>query len=392
MLKPFRKQIFPIIAAVGVVIAHSGQVSAQTFVAIKEPECLSSVGSLFTTGEQYVDTATNGVLGNSWSMLTRWQGSTFNQNSVSYDLSGLTGMNYADTGPWTGPTVGSVSNWQRGMQTESQYSSTPGVQMYCNMMGMVINTWWVPHRYIEGGGYNDMFGYSWSGEGIPSPDAFVIRNPTSQQVVLQTDLIVQANIAVPSTYQYINTSNTDSRGDPDVQVSLFAYVVDIANPSLHPIALVSGTHDMRAYNISSVEGIGCDYSTGVYFASTNVGSTLNYSTRDPASAYPQLLSTNRSLGVDGDDSFRFFRMRITPTNFANIIADINSYSTTHPYGPYCPTAGYSTDISNYQIRYAGIITEATLFDNRFDGTLNDANKDQVSIGLRAKDVGIYRRY
>ena len=160
-----------ILAVSGAVLSSSGHVSAQTFVPIKEPDCLSNVSPLFTTGGQYID-ANNGVPDNSWSILARWQGSDFVQNPVVYDISDFTRMNYSDTGPWAAPAVGSVSNWQRGVQPESAVAATPGVQLYCNMMGMLINTWWVPHRYIEGGGYNDMFGYSWSTTGTPAPDAY----------------------------------------------------------------------------------------------------------------------------------------------------------------------------------------------------------------------------
>lgn len=381
MNKFFLHRVYGILAVSGAVLSTIGTVSAQTFIPIKEPECLSNVSPLFTTGGQYVD-VNNGVLDNSWSMLSRWQGDNFAQNAVNYDLSGLTRMNYADTGPWTPPAVGSVSNWQRGVQPESEYYSTPGVQLYCNMMGMLINTWWVPHVNIVGGGYNDMFGYSWSTYAAPAPDAFVIRNPTTQYVDLETDLIVQADIAVPAVYTYRNASNPAERPNPDAQVALFAYVIDTSNPTLHPIAFVSGTHDTWAQNIASSGGVGCDYATGVYFASGVAGKSTAYFTSDPASAQPQLLVDKNNAG----EPYQFYRMRVTPGNFRNIINAINTH------GPGCPTAGYSTDISNYQIKYAGVITETVLFDNRFDAILNDPNKDQISIAVKAKNVGIYRRF
>ena len=47
-------------------------------------------------------------------------------------------------------------------------------------------------------------------------------------------------------------------------------------------------------------------------------------------------------------------------------------------------------LSDYRIKYAGLITEMVLDDSRFDSTLNDHCKDQISIGVKAKDVGIYR--
>lgn len=82
-------------------------------------------------------------------------------------------------------------------------------------------------------------------------------------------------------------------------------------------------------------------------------------------------------------------MRVTPNNFRNIIGAINAY-VPPPGSVGCPTAGYSTDISNYRIKYAGLISEMVLDDGRFDAILNDSNKDQISMAVKAKDVGIYR--
>jgi hypothetical protein len=364
-----------------VVLFSSSTLFAETYVTLKDPECLTNVSPLFTTGGQYLD-PNNGVLENSWSMLVRWQGNDFVQNSVSYDLSRFTRMDYANTGIFTpqAPPVGSISNWQRGIQPESA-NGTPGVQLYCNMMGMLVNTWGVPHREILGGGYNSMFGYSWSSS--TAPEAFVMRNVFGS-VIRETDLLVQADIAVPWLYTYKNPNNSATRNEPASQVSLFAYIVDISNPNLHPIALIGLTHDKLIGNLGNSEFVACDYANGVYFASSNPATSLNFFTRDPYSAYPQLM-TDRD---NANEPYQFFRMRVTPNNFRNIINAINSY------GSGCPTAGYSTDISHYRIKYAGVIPELTIYDGRFGSltTLSDFDKDQISIGVKAKDVGIYRRY
>lgn len=389
MFKFLLYRVHKIFFLVAGTLLSTGLVFAQTFVTIKDPECLSNVGPVFTTGGQYVD-PNNGVPDNSWSMLTRWQGNNF-VNPVTYDISNFTKMNYSDTGPWapSAPPVGVPSNWQRGYQPENGTDATPGVQVYCNMVGMILNTWWVPHIPVVGGGYNDMFGYSWST--TTAPDAFVVRG-ADRQVAFVTDLVVQSDIAVPSVYSYRNPDNPavpPDRNQPVGQVALFAYILDSSNPNLHPIALVSGTHDTRPEALVAQDYVGCDYSTGVYFASGKVGNTSAYYTADYSTA-PQVLPLDRNPVRDPglpSESYQFFRMRITPANFNALIAKINS---TNPSVAGCPANGYSTDISNYRIKYAGLITEMVLTDGRFDSILNDRNKDQMSMGVKAKDVGIYR--
>jgi len=195
-------------------IAACAAVSAQTFVTIKDPECLNSVSGLFTEGGNYTQPY-NGVIDDSWSMLMRWQGSGWPSQSVSYDLSNSTRMNYSDTGIFGGQasTVGSYSTWQRGYQTENSTNRTPGTQLYCNMGGFLINTNSVTHISIPGGGYNDMFGYSWSAPYRPM--AFLYGG------TIATDLVVQADIAVP----YVKFTKTSSLQDPEMQFSIFAYVL-----------------------------------------------------------------------------------------------------------------------------------------------------------------------
>ena len=321
-------------------------------------------------------------------MLTRWQDNNF-VNPVTYDISNFTKINYSDTGPWasSAPPVGVPSNWQRGYQPENGIAATPGVQVYCNMVGMMLNTWWVPHIPVVGGGYNDMFGYSWST--TTWPDAFVVRGAYAQ-VAFETDLVVQSDIAVPSVYAYRNPQNPAAeRRDPVGQVALFAYIIDSSNPNLHPIALVSGTHDTRQAALTAEDYVGCDYATGVYFASGKVGNTSAYYTADYSTS-PQVLPPDRNPVTNPglpSESYQFFRMRITPANFRALIAYINNLN---PSVAGCPANGYSTDISDYRIKYAGLIAEMVLFDDRFDSILNDANKDQMSLGVKAKDVGIYR--
>ena len=64
MFKFLLHRVHKIFFFVAGTLLSTGLVFAQTFVTIKDPECLSNVGPVFTTGGQYVD-PNNGVPDNS---------------------------------------------------------------------------------------------------------------------------------------------------------------------------------------------------------------------------------------------------------------------------------------------------------------------------------------
>lgn len=359
--------------------------SVSMFQAIKDPECLTNVSSKFTVGGQYVDSG-NGVLNNSYSMLVRWQGNNFINNSVTYNVSNYTGFSFNHTSPFSAPYVGSISNWQRGVQPEDTNGS-PAVQLYCNGGGMLINTWSIPHREVIGGGYNDMFGYQW-GSGS-EPRAFKMIDSYGQKI-RNTDLIVQADIAVPEIYTYSGPVNTaiPPYPTPMQQVSLYAYVIDTTHPTLPPIALIEFTHDRHAATSDDV--ISCDYKQGVWFASGSTTYSTKYVTHDPASTNSIVLPASK---LSPSDPTLFFRMRITPANMTAIAGDINGASSS--LKSLCPATGYSTNPDDYIVKYAGIIAELTVFDQRYGpyiGTPSapDYSKDQGSMGVNFYNLGIYR--
>lgn len=310
-------------------------------------------------------------------MLVRWQGSGFVSNAVSYNVSDYTAYDFTNTSPFTGPTVGSLSTWQRGVQPESDYYGTPAVQLYCNGGGMFINTWWVPHQVVVGGGYNDMFGYQWVTN--TEPPAFY----TILGTVIPTSLIVQANIAVPLYEPYVPTGSSSV---PNGQVSLFAYVKDSSHPSNPPIALVAYTH--TSGSIASVDNPGyvsCDYSPGgVYFASGSTTFTTSYMTHDSASTNAQQISYSYNPSA----SALFYRMQVTPTNMSNIVSVINAGISGCSGLP----TNYSTDPTDYVVKYAGIIAEPTISNDVNSSTLNDSSITQVSEGVNFYNLGIYKKY
>jgi hypothetical protein len=336
-----------------------------TFIAIKEPDDLQNVSGLFTTGGQYVDPG-NGVLQDSWSMLVRWQGDTLVDAPVSYDLGAFTGF--------TTPLPG--TSWQRGFQPEDS-SGTPGVQLSGMRAGILINTWAIPHRFIEGGGYNDMYGYAF-GPGH-RPLAFVADDGMPAQLVLQSLM------AVPEfgAWQFDGTSWQQApygdRLTGDGQLDLFAYLEDQTHPALHPIALVVVAFGNRMGPCApdgSPGSVSADYPGGVWFGASGI-CTTDITTR--------VYSTPTQTQLFSDE--RFFRIHITPANWQTLIARINAAGAACSPGT-CPASGYSTDPSQYRLQYAGVIQEIALLEN---GAPNNASAiRQVSMGSHVNGVGIYR--
>ncbi len=394
-----------------------------TFEAIKEPSCLNPAFSWngWTVGEQYRD-PNNGLAAfqGTWSMLARWQGNDFVSSPVSYDM-----------GRWTGLHVQN----QRGYQPETAAGS-PGVQVNCLDSGMLINTWAAPHRPIVGGGYNDMWGYTWPAGSRPRP--FWKNNAP-------TDLILQANVGInlfrptspQDNHQAANTSVASA------QAAFFAYVRDTAHPDLPPIALLATTHDSRFAHPSNFDTGGVNVWERDGFASFDYS---NYDTQTAVSQYPaffapgqtgegvwftsavisksnnnqnpfvsiyytdgELLSSMAPVDNGGAPPLPFFRAHISAANLVNSVQAIKSKPCPAPRG--CPNrvsaypgGAYSENPADYEVEYAGFIAETTLRNPATDGpdtnyhagledgqwTPNDITKNQVSFGLRAYAFGVYR--
>lgn len=371
-------------------LATTGVVYAQAYHPLKEPECLTSVASLFTTGGQYVD-QNNGVRDNSYSMLMRWQGDNINDNPVTYDMSRYTGFGFASTvSPTYGtpPPVGSLSQWQRGALDDG-VNGTPGAQLYCNGGGMLLNSWWVPHVNINGGGYNDMFGYQW-GAG-QEPPAFGRAG-----FIGTSTLTLQAFLGVRWFYGHRGLGARQQ--DPHGQLALFAYIIDANRPSLAPIAIVVNAYDSFADNLASptADGsVGQDYVGGVYFVSATFNKSTPYTTINQYSSTSVLIpssypNTSDTIWDNTNGTAPFFRILITPTNWNSAIQEINkkicglkncgTAGYTHP-----ATAGYTS----YKLKYAGVIAETRVFDGDFSGSINDGHFDQVSMGANFHDFGIF---
>jgi hypothetical protein len=360
---------------------------------IKSPECLSSVGGLFTVGGQYVTASgqldpLNGVLNDSYSMLVRWQGNNFVNNPVGWNVSNFTGLGLPQ---FVDPIDQRNSNliYQRGVLPEDTTGS-PAVQLYCSSGGMLINTWAIPHRHVEGGGYNNMFGYQW---GANEPPAF-LRYTNGYGVISESSLIVQANIAVPQVYTYSASVNASARLNypaPQQQVSLYAYIKDNTRPDLPPIALVAFTHDKGTAN--SVGAVLCDYAQGVWFASGNTSLTSNYFTNDELGTVSTAAEVLPPSKFNPSEPLKPYRMKVTRQNLTNLTAAINA--KVLPPGTSCPARGYSTNPDNYTVKYAGVIAELTIFDERFGSymgspTAPDFSKDQGSMSVKFSDLAILR--
>jgi hypothetical protein len=318
-------------------------VAAATFEAIKGPACIDSAyaaGLSFSKGEQYNDT-NNGVLADRWFMLARWQGQSeqnFVSNNVIYDIGAFTGLHGA---------------YQRGVSPERS-DGTAGVQLKCYDAGMLINTWTVPHRPVVGGSYNDMLGYWFS----PS-----LRVSPFKKNGLDTDLVLQANIAVPNFNRVRNTTRTEALAG---QVGFFAYLRDTTHPASPPIAIIASTH---MSNMSLLPGylqrgsVGYDYSGAMtnaaksdptisyWFANTPTNGYGVWFTSAPIAdandhRYVTKVYSQGDLQSDMQDvsdlstPLLFWRAHITPSNLINIVTDINAASCQAGCPPR-PAGGYS---------------------------------------------------
>lgn len=340
-------------------------------------DCITTPTNLFTTGEQYLmkdgftlDPA-NGVLPDSWSMLTRWQGSSMN-NPVTYNLGAFTGLNVPP------PT----SYYQRGFAPESA-AGTPGSQIYRDTAGMLINTWSIPHRFVQGGSYNNMYGYAWS----PSqwPAIFADGN----------HLMLQTEASVPFVSSWNNGAfEGDSRANARGQLAFFAYIADITNPGSPPIALISLIYENGfatapenlatmarcsnpAYVMQNSDvSVSRDYKFGVWFSNKTVCRESGFYTGEIVKSAP----------FDSG----FFRVEFTREYVSQVIAKIRARDTGFPCTQHpekiCPV-NYSTNLGDYRLQYAGLISELTLIDGGI--VMNESIAKNASMAARVKNTGIY---
>lgn len=297
--------------------------NAETFQILKVQSCDDVVS--YTTGEQYVSN-NNGVPDNKWSMLSRWQGPKSHSSFV-----------------------------------------------VCGKGEININTWQSPHRGILGGGYNDMFGYSWSLD--VAPNAFGNNG--------EADLVVQAHDLYVS--KFLPNLGTGPRSiTPHLNVTFFAYLVDVRHPTLHPIAVIGdffGSHEDTYIPFISV-----DYPTGVWYSSFPLSSSGPYNT----SSYTD---TPRQINFVYNPTwqFAFYRMMVSSQNWIKTIRDINTAKINNCGGNICPEAGYSEDVNDYKLKYAGVIAEVFLGDDQSDGSIGNSQKDQLDVRLNFSKVGIFHR-
>lgn len=294
----------------------------------QQDQCIDTDQIPATTGGQYVDSG-NGVPDNSWSILKRWQNPLPLRDSF----------------------------------------------FHCDGGEIHINTWHVKHDPIVGGGFNDMAGYSW--DSAHAPKAFLDgTNPA--------DLVVQAYLGQTQTFVHLGTNRPQQTQPPILQVSLFAYLVDQSHPLLHPIAVIGLISDSRTLDptFCSLSEL-ADYPSGVWFWSFYL--TCNdgkYNTNDPFGDETESIPAQYWAA---QTPLTFVRMRISGQNLQRAILAINQSSCVA-----CPAKGYSNNPQDYVVKYAGLIAEGTLLDTQ-DGSLGDPARDQISIGLNWRWIGIYRR-
>jgi hypothetical protein len=376
--------------------AHAG-----VFFPIKEWECINGWSfDGWSVGEQYRD-GNNGVPDDKWSMLVRWQGpttgSTFVSQYLNYDMGTLTGV---------------YGGAQRGRLPQNGADS-PGVQVNCADVGMVLNSWATPHRPIVGGGYNDMWGYKWSSQNQVRP--FSNGN----------ELVLQGNLQVTGYHPYGEHANGG--------LHFFAYLRD-GTTNLPPIAVLGTAYSSNFTSNDLTNGyLSFDYTQGntsgslasadfmsakasQVFPSWSISPdaigvwfAVGPISMSPANTQPYV-TTRQTTGQLSDPlqpgawkyPLEFWRVHITPENMAAIVSAINSHPCSGP--PDCPErisqgSKYSTRMSDYFLEYGGVIAETTVRDYLFDPTKIDTNyenwvyadssKSQVGMAVRVNGFSFF---
>ena len=356
-------------------------------------------------------------------MLVRWQGADAVDTIINptgfgaYNLGTFTGVN-----PYYNSILNAIAPLvQRGRPINP--AGSPTAQLRCYDVGILINSWETPHRPVVGGGYNNMWGYSWSAGNRISP--FVKDG-------VPTDLVLQANIAVPTYGPRIPSNDPDFNHTAGTgQVGMYAYLKDTTpgHENLPPIAVLAMTHLSGYEPAFNTDGyFAFDYSDAdtsfartnypAWFAQNQAGSEVWFAS-DPintGSSQPYVttgytqgnLNSTLAPVYDPNVAMPFWRGHITLANLLNIVNRINTNSCGGP--PNCPPkvpssngCGYSVNPAAYVLEYAGIIAETTIAGdhirkvgvNKYDQspsnwTINDALKNQVAIAVKANGFGVYR--
>ncbi|WP_163869896.1 hypothetical protein [Myxococcus eversor] len=383
----------PWFARAALAVLVSTPALAEEFHPLTPATCHTNVAPLFTTGGQYLD-PNNGVRQDAWSMLMRWQGINAS-DPVSYDVGAFTGLN----------VPAPYSSWQRGQQPESSLG-TAAAQVSCHDAGMVLNTWTSPRTFVEGGGFNDMYGYAWSPPNRPR--AFNrLKWVGELPVRVPTELVLQGTMAVPvvtgwnqahasAPWNAISNPSgpTDVFNSGAAQLSMFAYLRDTSHPTLRPIGVLGGVYANNAVPPcpSSWGNIGYDYPAGAWFTGNGLCNTDLSTVR-----YTGALTTN-SLFSD----LRFFRMHVTRQNLVNLINRINGQAcriggkgpipdTCICHGPEdCPPTGYSTNPDDYVVEYTGVLGEIVQCHQTPTVTCNTTLTDrQISMAARIQGFGAF---
>ena len=261
-----------------------------------------------------------------------------------------------------------------------------GVAVECTDFAMTIDTRRIAHRPIEGGGYNDMYGYAWPPGSRPRP--FVKDG-------LPTHLVLQANVAV-SSWLPTKPDGSSNASDTSADSCLFAYLRDKheGHESLHPIAILACTHHagVPLVHAQAPATAAFDYIEGVWFGA-GIISNDPANNRAFVSTYYTAASTRglSPFGPVADPDIPFFRAHIRPEDWIELVEAIEADEC--PFG--CPARGYSTDPADYELEYAGLLVEAAIRNDRYDVSAtewiaNDPAKPQVKFSVHGRGLGIYR--
>lgn len=341
---------------------------APVLTAIKAPECVADPARAFVTQNvepvaQVYPTMPN----EGYYLVVRYLGSDSIAASPAFDygrypadwpVAALRGQ------PITGLTVPEPRTaGQRARTADATPDTSSAFQLACADAGSYLDTATFPRRDVIGGGPHAVYG-------------FAFNNPTPQPVFetsLPGDFILQAGLEIPRLRVTV-PAGTALAFEPVGQVSLFAYFRDRTTRKV--FALLVAIFDNR-FGAADPYVPFVAHDTQTPFASQPLGSS--------AAPYFQREGDSQAFTGTPWAGLRPFRARLTQSQFARIVADVNAWCRDHRSQRFCdaPSAdapAFSASPFDYEITDFGMLHE--VFPGRPAGDL--------AMGVHVSSLGAWR--
>lgn len=335
---------------------------------------------------------------NSLSMELRYFGSGITQNAVSYDPNNRTGLSIP---------VSERSSFQRGQYDIGEPTVTPVAQLYRDRGGVVLNTWWIDSQPIIGGGINSSYGVTWQIPGSVTLQPYLQQLVTQEQPgrvssyfpgtaafpSLDSQLMVQANLKIPTSIRWINSQVARIPGRPSAQTYFFLYFLDRTIGDVIP--MVIGVYDINGRGpdtllCEQIPNSPCRAFASIYLPQDGAFTASQYITPSPFSrgfnggglVGTPIESQNSINDPATWSDERFFRFHVTRLNLLRLVRALNMQ---RPAG-----SRFSEDPSQYLLVDAGLQSEVVY--DRLPGAdpTNPNHRDNVSFAYSFGGFGVWK--